>query len=880
MQDRPVKTNMSPKRLRGIAKAMRVLLPALTALALMAQSPARPSGSSLKENFVHPPHNYSITPFWSWNDTLVRSKIIWQMDQMMDKGVYGAFMHARPGIDQSKTPYFSKGWWDAVSVAVHHAHKIGFHTYIYDEDGWPSGSAGGRTIKANPKRNLGMGLEVKSVPVKGPGRVKVNFPKARFVIAARVTAQGKLDPKSFVNLTALNRRPGGGSWQAPTGKWRLSVFSPVPMNFPFIDYLNPATVRDFINITYDAYYKRYPQYFGNTIPGSFFDEISNIPLAWDSVLRERFRKEKGYDIASRLPMLFYDAGPETIKVRCDYFDVYSHLFADSWFKQIADWDAAHHIQMTGHTLEPLWNYVDEGDYFRTWRNVQIPGTDNEDFRYTFPRVIGSWKPKQISSVSHMYGKKRTTAESLGGAGWAITLDQTRYGVNMLGVYGVNFYVFHKFDYNESSNPTRMDDWPNSWFYQNPYWKYFKKFAVYTNRLAYMNVRGQHVADVTVMYPIEDAWSVGMSEGREPKPNRVDVPGLATTGMKDQPVVAQVVDRLQTEQVDCDVADTDSILRSAWEGNGRAKIGTEKYRVLIIPGARTVSLAAYRKIETLAEDGMRVIAVGAVPKNSAEHGADDPEVISISNKLFGPGGAGILARSGAAMMAAVRGVARDDVTVTGTRARDLRYLHRHTGPREIYWMVNSQRLPQHWQVRFDATGRAEKWDPQDGSITPLAVEQQSTGHSTLNLKFDPWAGYYVVFERAQAPLMAPAKPVARDSLPALQVSGPWTLQLAPTQIDYRWTANPGETTVKLPVMDVRIARSGEAPGPHRSSNWRRVKLTDSLNPLKGAARYLSPWDAPWITRYTYAKFRENSAGRLLFSPRHSTSRLRLLKQPSR
>ena len=110
----------------------------------------------------------------------------------------------------------------------------------------------------------------------------------------------------------------------------------------------------------------------------------------------------------------------------------------------------------------------------------------------------------------------------------------------------------------------------------------------------------------------------------------------------------------------DVADTDSIISSTWAGGGRAKIGTEQYRVLILPGVRTVSLAAYRQIEKLAEDGMRVIAVGAVPENSAEHGADDPEVISISRKLFGPRGTGILVRSGSAMMANLRAAARDDV----------------------------------------------------------------------------------------------------------------------------------------------------------------------------------------------------------------------------
>lgn len=83
-----------PKGLRGIKKALRVLIPALEALSLMAQTPARPAGILLKENFLHPPLQYSITPFWSWNDTLVRDKIIWQMDQMMDKGVRGLYARA------------------------------------------------------------------------------------------------------------------------------------------------------------------------------------------------------------------------------------------------------------------------------------------------------------------------------------------------------------------------------------------------------------------------------------------------------------------------------------------------------------------------------------------------------------------------------------------------------------------------------------------------------------------------------------------------------------------------------------------------------------------------------------------------------------------
>ena len=59
------------------------------------------------DNFKNPPKEYSIIPLWSWNGTLEPNELKRQIDLMMDKGIYGAFMHARAGIDKGETPYFS-----------------------------------------------------------------------------------------------------------------------------------------------------------------------------------------------------------------------------------------------------------------------------------------------------------------------------------------------------------------------------------------------------------------------------------------------------------------------------------------------------------------------------------------------------------------------------------------------------------------------------------------------------------------------------------------------------------------------------------------------------------------------------------------------------
>src|SRR5665647_1820881 len=157
---------------------------------------------TLAEHFKNPPWEFSLLPFWSLNNTLDSAKLNWQMDQMIDKGVYGAFMHAREGLDESATPYFSDGWWKAIESTVKHAHEKGFFTCLYDEDKWPSGSAGGRTIKANPERNIKKILRYSDFEVPGDQTIKLNFPnKPMAIFAGKISDRGIYDFSSQQDLT-------------------------------------------------------------------------------------------------------------------------------------------------------------------------------------------------------------------------------------------------------------------------------------------------------------------------------------------------------------------------------------------------------------------------------------------------------------------------------------------------------------------------------------------------------------------------------------------------------------------------------------------------------------------------------------------------------
>ena len=67
----------------------------LVALAVSTTLPFATSGDELKDRFRDPPREYGLMPWWSWNSTLTPEKLTWQIGQMVENGVCGAFMHAR-----------------------------------------------------------------------------------------------------------------------------------------------------------------------------------------------------------------------------------------------------------------------------------------------------------------------------------------------------------------------------------------------------------------------------------------------------------------------------------------------------------------------------------------------------------------------------------------------------------------------------------------------------------------------------------------------------------------------------------------------------------------------------------------------------------------
>ena len=92
------------------------------------------------ELFHNPSSEYRGAPFWAWNCELKEDELLWQLDVMKQMGLGGAHMHVRTGM---ATPYLSDEHMGLVKACVEKCRKEKMLAWLYDEDRWPSGAAGG-----------------------------------------------------------------------------------------------------------------------------------------------------------------------------------------------------------------------------------------------------------------------------------------------------------------------------------------------------------------------------------------------------------------------------------------------------------------------------------------------------------------------------------------------------------------------------------------------------------------------------------------------------------------------------------------------------------------------------------------------------------------
>ena len=101
------------------------------------------------ELFKNPTAEYRGTPFWSWNCELDEKELLRQIDELKEMGYGGFHMHCRAGM---ATEYLGEDFMKLIKSCVKKAKKEDMLAWLYDEDRWPSGFAGGIVTKEKKYR--------------------------------------------------------------------------------------------------------------------------------------------------------------------------------------------------------------------------------------------------------------------------------------------------------------------------------------------------------------------------------------------------------------------------------------------------------------------------------------------------------------------------------------------------------------------------------------------------------------------------------------------------------------------------------------------------------------------------------------------------------
>ena len=109
-------------------------------------------------SFQIPAAEFTPGYFWYLADKLDETVLSAQIKDMAEKGAKTVIPHPLPvGFRKSmgsrmEPEYLSDGYFEKYRAIVDECERSGSKCYLYDEGGWPSGSACGQVYAADPER--------------------------------------------------------------------------------------------------------------------------------------------------------------------------------------------------------------------------------------------------------------------------------------------------------------------------------------------------------------------------------------------------------------------------------------------------------------------------------------------------------------------------------------------------------------------------------------------------------------------------------------------------------------------------------------------------------------------------------------------------------
>lgn len=564
-----------------------------------------PADASAESLFANPPAIYRGAPFWSWNTKLDSKTLLSQIDAMREMGMGGFHMHPRTGL---ATPYLGEEFLGFIRECSEKAKRDNMIAWLYDEDRWPSGFAGGLVTKDHSLR--ARNLRWTCVPYAANGTPRSNWLEEGRLLGRYevVLSDGCL--ASYRLLKDGEAAKAGVTWYAyleVEGNW--SWYN----NQAYLDTLNPKAVARFIEITHEAYARKVGDMFGSTIPAIFTDEpqfghkrqfgradsTDDVLLPFTDDLFDTFAAAYGQRLEEFLPELFWELPEHKPSLaRYRYHDHVAERFASAFADQCGKWCLDHGIALTGHMMEEptLQSQTAAlGEAMRSYRGFQLPGID----------MLCNWREyttaKQAQSAAHQYGRPGVLSELYGVTNWDFDFAGHKAQGDWQAALGVTVRVPHLAWVSMAGEAKR--DYPAAIDYHSPWYKEYPLIEDHFARVSVAMTRGKAHIRIGVIHPVESYWlAFGPLEQTKAEREQRETEFSSITewllfGMLDFNFICE-----STLPELCPRQRGDKFI-----------VGQMAYDVIVVPPMRTMRSSTLKRLTAFAKAGGRVIFAGEVPE---------------------------------------------------------------------------------------------------------------------------------------------------------------------------------------------------------------------------------------------------------------------------
>ncbi|QNK57011.1 hypothetical protein [Paenibacillus sp. PAMC21692] len=348
-----------------------------------------------------------FSSFWSINDALDLGKLQCQLDELQAAGLDGVVFH--PRYYPNEPGYMSPSYLNTVSDLILYARDIGMEFWLYDENGWPSGTAGGEVMNRRPD------------------------------LACEWLEYGPLESGEF-GITICSH-PGVSSFQAEAAAL-------------------------FIEITHEGYRKGLKPEAFDYVEGFFSDEVGFLDghgvtvsrggVPWDKRFPAMYETRYGEVLEPLLPLLFVD-GAEHEQVRARFWEMLTDALIEGFYQPIGAWCQAHGKRFTAHLKaeeHPYFQLTYSGSCFQVLKGIETPAID------ALERFPGNhFYPRLLHSVAVQQGRDGCLVEAMGGSGWGVTPQSFTDYIMWLAGHGIDQYVLHLNQFKLKTQA--VQDWPPS-----------------------------------------------------------------------------------------------------------------------------------------------------------------------------------------------------------------------------------------------------------------------------------------------------------------------------------------------------------------------------------------------------------------------------------